>query len=113
MRLFRKISASLALIIILPAAAPAVPGPDVAAASDTVHSFSGSSALGRTGAYSGALSVRNMTCRSGRRLQRTARFRGENVALRGWSGRLIGFYGDGGRYRCTRASRALRPEAGG
>jgi hypothetical protein len=59
------------------------------------------------------LSVRNLGCRRGHRLLRDAGYASMNVQIRGWRCRLIGYYADGGIYRCTRRDRAIRFSAGG
>jgi hypothetical protein len=84
-----------------------------ATSSDTVASCPGNRELGNTGVYYGDLSVRNLSCRQGRRLLRTATLRSGGVRIRGYKCRLIGTYGDGGIYRCTRKHYALRFSAGG
>lgn len=80
---------------------------------DVVKDCAGNRPLGQTGAWYGDLSVRNMTCRRAHRLLRTARLVDGNVRVRRFSCRLIGTYGDGGIYRCTRGGKAMRFSAGG
>ncbi len=80
---------------------------------DTVRSCSGNYPLGSTALWYGDLSVRNVTCRKGKRLLRSADYRGGNVRIRNWRCSLIGYYGDGGIYRCTNGGKAIRFSAGG
>jgi hypothetical protein len=82
-------------------------------AADTVRSCPGNRPLGNTGVWYGDLSVRNMSCRRGRRVLRRARLRNGRILVSGWRCRLIGYYRDGGIFRCTRDRRAMRFSAGG
>ena len=78
-----------------------------------VRDCPGNRPLARTGAWYGDLSVRNMSCRRARRALGTARFRGRRIVIRGWSCKTIGYYQDGGIFRCTQYSDAMRFSAGG
>ena len=105
-------------LILAGAAAAAVIVPMLATtadayAADVVRSCQGNHRLGNTGVWYGDLSVRNMTCRRGRRFVHGARLSNGGVVVAGWSCRLIGYYGDGGIFRCTRDRRAMRFSAGG
>lgn len=84
------------------------------AAADTVVDCAGNRPLADTGIWYGDLSVRNMSCRRGRRLlsQASLTSRG-GVRVPRYRCRLIGHYGDGGIFRCTRMQYALRFSAGG
>jgi hypothetical protein len=65
-------------------------------------------------AYYGSLSVRNMTCRRGRRLLSTGYLTRRGAArIPRYRCRRIGSYGDGAIYRCTRSIYALRVSIGG
>lgn len=88
---------------------PSLPG----TAADAVRTCPGNRELGDTGVYYGNLSVRNISCRQGRRLLQDASLRNGGIRIRRYRCRLIGTYGDGGIYRCTRKHHALRFSAGG
>ena len=101
--------AALALVISVPSAYAAT------AQGSVVRSCSGNYPLGSTGAWYGDLSVRNMRCRrahrilSGHRIGTTR----HSLLIPGWRCPVIGYYGDGGIFRCTRPGRAMRFSAGG
>lgn len=103
------------LLACVPTSASSVPSqPPSATPADTVRDCPGNRKLGDTGVYYGDLSVRNMTCGLGRNLLRRATLSDSGTPrIPGYRCRLIGTYPDGGIYRCTRKSRALRFEAGG
>ena len=113
-------SVALAVVVVSLAAAPVGAGDSGATAApranaaDTVVSCPGNRRLGTTFVYYGDLSVRNMSCRRGRRLLRAARLtRSGGVRIERYRCRLIGTYGDGGIFRCVRGRYALRFKAGG
>lgn len=89
--------------------------PSGAAAADVVKDCPQAEgrAFGKTGAYYGDLSVRNISCRTGMKSLQTARFTDRNVRVRGYACTQIGTYQDGGIFRCTAGRRALRFSAGG
>lgn len=113
MKLFVGGPAILFSVLALAAAA----GPANAAHSlraDTVVTCGGNHPLANTGVWYGDMSVRNMSCRRGRRLlAKGSLTRRGRIRIPRYDCKLIGYYGDGGNYRCTRGRYALRFSAGG
>ncbi len=114
MRTARLIIVGVTLLSLIPGTATGTKGEPMARSADVVRSCSGNYRFGDTDIWYGDLSVRNMTCRRGKIIiKRNGYLKHGKAKVAGWRCRLIGYYGDGGIYRCTRGDTAMRFSAGG